>query len=585
MRSTTSRRVLLAACAFALLASAPAAQDTPVHTWSGTFLGDQWGDVTELLGDVDGDGVRDVGVGWRFGSAFAGEPLPVVHSSVGRVQIYSGATGDVLHIWHGNLGAVDLFGASLADAGDVNGDGFDDVLVGASNAAGFNPASGTVQLRSGADGTLLHLFRGFQHSSWFGAALATGDMDGDGLLDVAIGAPWTDLDDTTGAYREEGYVYVYRLTDFALIAALPGGEFLVGLLDYERQDYGGDLAYAGDTDGDGFGELLVAASWSDFTNGFTQTHLTNTGFVQRIEPVTNESQWYRRGLELEHLGSRITVLGDADGDGELDVAAGATGANGNLGRVTVWSGDDVSWTVEGHGLRPVGNALAAVEDATGDGLADLLIGASMADIVDVTTPLFDVGAVELRSGVDGELVHTWWGEQDGEEFGREVAAGKLTGSGFDAIVIAAPERDTFGGPDSEGAVLLYDPAQADASATFYGDGLAGTLGVPDLQAPAAPVLGTTFTLQVGNASGAASTAYLFLGLAPQSLNVKGGTLLVDALKILSFPMPAEGRELFLPVPLDYAFDGVGVFMQVLHTDAGAPLGVAFTRGLEATLGD
>jgi len=66
--------------------------------------------------------------------------------------------------------------------------------------------------------------------------------------------------------------------------------------------------------------------------------------------------------------------------------------------------------------------------------------------------------------------------------------------------------------------------------------------------------------------------------------VKGGTLLVDAQLIQGFPLPKNGRQLTLPVAADLALEGLEVFLQVLQTDPGAPLGVSFTRGMQLRLG-
>jgi len=572
---------------FALLVLAPLAraQDVPVFSWPGDHTFDQWGDAVALVGDVDGDGVGDVAVGWQFGSVLGADPLPVVYQNVGRVEIYSGATGETLHLWHGGTAGFDRFGAAIVGAGDVDGDGHADVLVGAPTADGALPNSGAVQLRSGADGSVMRFFGGFQEGSHFGLALTAGDLDGDGIAEAVIGAPYFDLDDALGGYQQEGCAYAYRLTDGAQVWARAGVPFVTSLFaKYELADWGGALAYAGDSDGDGLGEILVGAAWSDFSSSLSGTSKTNTGFVMHLEPATLEHFVYRGGDEGDLLGASVAALGDADGDGQFDIAAGATGANGNLGEVRVWSGTSLRWTLPGTGLRPVGGQLAVLGDPTQPGSAHLLVGAPRADLLQVPSPLIDIGAVELRSGADGSLVHTWWGAEAGEQFGRAVDGGALAGEGFGHVLVGAPHANTPGSPLDSGAAHLYAPLTIQASWTLYGAGLAGTLGVPALDTQDLPVIGSAFVVDVGNSSGDPAQGYLALGLAPQSLAVKGGTLLVDAQLIQGFPLPKNGRQLTLPVAADLALEGLEVFLQVLQTDPGAPLGVSFTRGMQLRLG-
>lgn len=577
----------LVALAGVALPGVASAQDAPVFTWPGSLPGDSWGSCVEIVGDVDADGVRDVAVGYERADAFVANPLPVLHTDIGRVEIYSGATGELLRNWHGPTGQISGFGAAVADAGDHDHDGHDDVLVGMPTGDGVFDEAGRVELRSGLDGSLLGFFLGSQTDARFGAALATGDMDGDGALDVAIGSPWHDLDSNTGAYREEGYVHVYRLAVNGLIWEQPGDAYTANLVHfYQRANWGGTLDYAGDSDGDGFGELVVGAFWSDFFNAITGTTLFDTGLVMHVEPATGQVLLARRGEQHDYLGGRVVALGDPDLDGEFDVAATAVGAADDHGAVFVWSGGDLRLTLEGDAFVPyANNALAAAEDMTGDGLPDLLIGSYDATAFIDGSIAFDAGAVRLIDGTDGSTAYTWRGTAADQHLGRVVAAGRLTPDGFDQVVVGAPQAELPGEPVGSGAAFLFDPCVESAAWSLYGTGLAGAHGVPTFLASDDPVLGSVFDVFVSNSSGQAAQAYLFAGFGPAHAALKGGTLLVDAQVIQAFPLPAAGRTLHLPIAYDLSLAGVGVHLQVLQVDHAAPLGVSFTRGIFLELGD
>jgi hypothetical protein len=157
---------------------------TPGKTWvlsgqtgallqllSGESGGDEFGSSVADAGDVDNDGVADFIVGAPFNDA--------VGFNAGRAYVYSGLTFGLLRTLSGEASG-DLFGTSVAGAGDVDGDSFDDLLVGA-------PGAGKVYLISGFDSALLAVHTG---SSSFGQAIASGDdIDGDGIGDYFVGEP------------------------------------------------------------------------------------------------------------------------------------------------------------------------------------------------------------------------------------------------------------------------------------------------------------------------------------------------------------------------------------------------------------
>jgi hypothetical protein len=125
-----------------------------------------------------------------------------------------------------------------------------------------------------------------------------------------------------------------------------------------------------------------------------------------------------------------------------------------------------------------------------------------------------------------------------------------------------------------------------ASWNNYGAGHPGTAGVPSLTSSAAPVLGTTPNLQLGNSLGQATLGAVFLGVATLSVPTPwGGAALVDPLASFGLALPPGGGSLAFPVPSDPLLCGFEVFAQGVVLDAGATQGIALTAGLRLVLGD
>ncbi len=200
---------------------------------------------TARAGDLDGDGVPDILV-----SAFMADGR---FEDEGRVLAYSGASGEILFDQYGIKGGI-LLGSDIACAGDVDGDGSDDILIGArlANYTGFK--SGRVALFSGRHGDLIRLLDGHQTEERFGFSVANaGDVDGDGVPDQAIGAQYA-----TYAFREGGAVYYHSGASGKLIGRLDG--------DNEGLSFGFLVRPLGDLDGDGRHEIGVGVP-NNFRNG------------------------------------------------------------------------------------------------------------------------------------------------------------------------------------------------------------------------------------------------------------------------------------------------------------------------------
>ncbi len=189
-----------------------------LHTLQGDAAEDRFGWSVSGAGDVDNDGFDDVIVGAV--SALTGR---------GSAKVFSGRTGMPLFIFNGELSG-DFFGESVGAAGDVNSDGHADLIVGAAFDDVDAIDDGSVSVLSGRDGTPLYTFNGDSGSDLFGWAVSgAGDVNGDGISDLLVGAP-TDFGAGDGYARvfasvvtpacvgdvnEDGFVDVFDFSDLA----------------------------------------------------------------------------------------------------------------------------------------------------------------------------------------------------------------------------------------------------------------------------------------------------------------------------------------------------------------------------------
>ncbi|NQU49196.1 MAG: FG-GAP repeat protein [Planctomycetes bacterium] len=357
-----------------------------------------YGDSISGAGDVDGDDVPDFIIG-EWGA----------NSNHGTVYVHSGATGAVLHRFHGQA-YQDRLGWDVAAAGDVDADGFDDIAATAPGAAAAN-------VYSGATGALLFRFTG---STISGA----GDVDGDSHADVMVGH--------RSAYNVPGVVTVYSGADGSQIFQFVGASNDVNL--------GSSVASAGDLDGDGLPDFLIAASAASpggiFRAGSVFVYSSANGnLLYQFDGTTDQ----------ESFGFDISAAGDVNADGFDDIIIGSPNAYGDSwsgGAAFVYSGQsgELLHLFPGQFFPYSGTwdsagwSVAGVGDVNNDDFADLLVGAPFSS---VEGNLY-VGSITLYSGATGERLHQKFGQLAEEQMGEEASyIGDVNQDGFPDLLFAA----------------------------------------------------------------------------------------------------------------------------------------------------
>ena len=276
-------------------------------------------------------------------------------------------------------GEGDLLGAAVTAAGDIDGDGFDDVLVAAPGSTVAGDRLGHVFLfLGGPSGPATEPAWTFSSpAAWQpGLALASaGDVDGDGHPDVLVGAPGA-----PGDAPERGLVWLFRGTDAGL-EATPSWTF-AGEEDGAR--LGAAVAPAGDINGDGFDDVVIGAPNHTGVTGREQRGAAYV-FLGGPMGLPERPDWQTRGLQPgAHLGTAVAGATDLNDDGFADVAVGApdySNTGGRSGVVRLWYGgpdglhatSDVDLSPPSAGVR-FGAALAPGADQNGDGYTDLVVG-------------------------------------------------------------------------------------------------------------------------------------------------------------------------------------------------------------------
>ncbi|MFO0602216.1 MAG: FG-GAP-like repeat-containing protein [Polyangiales bacterium] len=317
-----------------------------------------YGNAVASAGDVNGDGYADVLIGSYLASV-----------SNGRVDLYFGGPGGPGLVPSNTALSPDAgayFGYAVAAAGDVNRDGYGDIVVGGYLAAGagrayvFYGSAGGITARPS-----LTLNSPSAGNASFGYAVAgAGDVNGDGYADVVVGA--------NGVGTGAGAAYVY-LGGAAGLAATPAVS-----LTSAGGAFGTAVGCAGDVNGDGYADVAVGAERFASNAGRAYVFLGRAG-----GPAAAPSFTLASPSAGGFFGTPATAAGDVNGDGYGDLLVGAQNANGSVGQAHIFHGSaaGVALTPSGTLTGPdgVGGAFgygaAGAGDVNADGFGDVVVGA------------------------------------------------------------------------------------------------------------------------------------------------------------------------------------------------------------------
>jgi hypothetical protein len=389
------------------------------------------------VGDVNGDGYDD---------AIIASP-----TEAGRVYVYFGSAHGLAKSSVPNwaIEKGDAFGYAVSTAGDVNGDGFDDVIIGApaedevdagrvyayyGSARGLN--GGTVP-----DWTAVN---GGSEDALFGYSVSTaGDVNGDGYDDVVIGSPFYDTDDLNAG---EARVYL------GSASGLNADPIWIAYGDRRLAEFGWSVSTAGDVNGDGYDDVIVGSP-SAAIGGDMATYV----FHGSPEGPSTSPDWVVKAEEPfpdSLFGRSVATAGDVNGDGFDDVIIGDAGFQFHLGAAYVYygspaglstspdwigSGDDENYSEQfGHSVSTAG-------DVNGDGFGDVIVGAIGSENFGGRAYVYFGSAAGLRLSPALRVKNL----QINAELGYSVGtAGDVNGDGLDDIIIGSPlfnDTQTDGG--------------------------------------------------------------------------------------------------------------------------------------------
>ncbi|MFN7118141.1 MAG: HYR domain-containing protein [Saprospiraceae bacterium] len=441
---------------------------------------------------------------------------------------------------------------------NVNGDAYGDLIVG---VPGARRDSGEVRIflgsASGLSNTPAVVLRGFQTGGRFGFTVACGgDLNGDGREDVLVGAPYYDENwniavDTlaNNADRDEGAVFIY----YGEMAGLSPGnsDTLYGERDTMR--FGFSLASAGYVNNDGRPDIIVGAP--NYSAGVNQSVGRAQLFYSTMSgiPTNAAAAWTGTGTQPYGLyGFSVSGAGDQNNDNFDDFLVGAPGENMARGNVYFYNGGnppdataDATYTGEHNGAR-LGVAVACVGDFNDDGKSDFALGSDgfVNGYVNDSTSIGE-GAVYVYLNhlppFNNSTRPRILGPVSGSRFGASIAkAGDVNNDGNDDFIVGAPLYYSSG-VDDRGAVFGFyggnapntNPdwfVESDSTKTRLGNAVAGLGdvngdGVDDVAAGAAFTLSQFYTrnITVPNQQGNDSTyvgqvryqngaAYAFYGI-------------------------------------------------------------------------
>jgi hypothetical protein len=485
---------------------------------------------------------------------------PFYKGTRGYVWVVSGRTGATLyrHIGDPLFSTQANIGLSVDGGGDANDDGVADYIYG---SIFLNGVTGFAIVRSGMDGSILHAVK----SSGFGIGFRVafvGDVNLDGHDDFAASDP----------FISKGRVQVFSGDD---------GNVLHFYKPTTLSEFGYSLA-ATDLDGDLHSDLVIGAPGAGSTSmPGTVSIYSGANWLQ-----INKLVGFEAG---SRFGEAVAIAGDVDADGTCDIIVGAPHAAGRAGRAHVFSGMDhasLLLTLAGEEAGDeFGTSVDTAGDVDGDGFDDVMVGAPFNDDF---AP--DGGKVTVFSGRDGVVLRTYLGHKATDRLGSSVGfVGDADGGGLGDLVLGAPYRDVGALIDVGGAELY---ASEPAPGTYCTAKTNSESCVPFMAATGVPSLANSTLLMTAGQVINQQNGLLFWGCGPATVPFRGGLQCVT-LPLVRTPVHSSGGNAaasdcsgVLSFDWNSAYlaskglvPGQTVHAQFWYVDPGAPTGVGLTDAM------